>query len=114
VTDEHSTDRLASERMLLAVEDRLSTQVEEVRIAIGEYRRETDTRIFTLEQSVHTHHSEAERAAIARRAQIEPVVTAASWIGTHWRDLLIFAIGILALLAAVGEWAGRLIGPHGP
>jgi len=74
------------------------------------YQEATDRRIGLLEASVHDHHSQAEKAKIAREAQIKPVRSVFSWLWDHWRDLVLLVIGVMAALTFTAELIARVIG----
>lgn len=66
-----------------------------------EHEREAEA-FATLAESVRTHHHEAEQAAIARKARVQPIERFGGFLIDHWRDLLIFVLGLFALLGILG------------
>lgn len=100
--------------MMVGMEARLSSQIKEWRDDSKEYRRATDAKLVAVETELKTklgiveakidgHIKKEEREELIADARVVPVKNAASWFAKHWERLLLFAIGILALLGFAGD-----------
>jgi hypothetical protein len=73
-----------------------------------------EANLTTVAEAVRVHHEEEHDERVRNDARVRPVKGFFGWLWRNWRDLVLLAIGLLALAAAFGEWFGRFAGPHLP
>jgi hypothetical protein len=102
------------EVMLLAMERRLVDKMDEnTRGAVerwGKHESEHAAhneamveRFARLEADLTTHLDEARTRKLVTEARSKPLRTTATWLWDHWRDVVLLAIGLFALIAAITE-----------
>lgn len=107
------------EVMLLAMERRLVERMEEnselARSNWAKHDAELATntrriveRFEALEKQLGLHLEEARLHRVASDARVRPVRSAFSWTWDHWRDIVLLAIGLFALVSALVEAGTRL------
>lgn len=107
------------ERMLLAMEARLVAKMDDNSQAAAErwarHDRELEAstarmeerfqkvehNLLTVETLLEGHLQKDREEDLVSAARVAPVKTTFTWLWSHWRDLVLVAIGLIALVNAV-------------
>jgi hypothetical protein len=102
------------EVMLLAMERRLVEKMDDnsrlasERWAKHDIELEQNTkrvvdRFAALETTLGLHLDEANNRKLVAEARTRPIRSSVGWLWDHWRDVVLLAIGLFALLTAITE-----------
>jgi hypothetical protein len=117
--------------MLVAMEGRISAKIEATARAADERWRlhdqelernrttvverfvKLETALGLLRKDVDEHHAREHDEDIAMEARVKPVKSAMGWLWSHWRDLVLLGIGLIAFLTFALDWLTHIFG-HSP
>jgi len=102
------------EVMLLAMEQRLTAKMDDNSRLASErwvrHDREAEAmvaRLAALETTLGLHLDEARTHKLIVDARARPIRSFVGWLWDHWRDLVLLAIGLFALLTTLSELVAR-------
>ena len=69
-----------------------------------------ESSILTVEKALKTHLDREHDEEVASQARVQPIKGFVAWFWRNWRDVLLLAIGIIALLTFLTDWFGHVLG----
>jgi hypothetical protein len=73
-----------------------------------------ETAIDLTTKALQAHLDREHDDDVRMDARIRPIRGSIGWVWSHWRDIVLLVIGLIALGTFLVESFGRVIGPHVP
>jgi hypothetical protein len=71
-----------------------------------------ENRVEEVNVSVTAHHRQAHERDLVTQARVKPIKTLTGWVWANRNSLLLVGIGLLTILASLGDTLQRLVGAH--
>lgn len=68
--------------------------------------------ILTVETTLNAHLQRKHEEDVISQARVRPIKMSVAWLWAQRKDIILFAIFLMAAMAAAGEWLGKMFGIH--
>jgi hypothetical protein len=89
--------------MLTAVEARIVARLDSYNADMTVKFAVLEGELGKLKLKVDTHLAEEHDEEVRNDARVKPLKTGLNWFVFHWRDIVLFIIGFVALLGFLGD-----------